>query len=142
MILKIILDTIKSSRISTCLCAQLLHFSIEDMKNDCPVGHLGQNRAFPVIYNILYDLCEPLKILQTMDNVTIIKLSSTWFVLNHLFLKFHCDLILIMNISINLTISFMEHINYLVSTYLFQLLKIMCQDLIFQCATIWCLILL
>ena len=59
---------------------QLLHFSIEDMRNDCPVGHLGQNRAFPVIYNILYDLCEPLKILQTMDNVTIIKPSSTWFV--------------------------------------------------------------
>ena len=114
MILKIILDTIKSSRISTCLCAQLLHFSIEDMKNDCPVGHLGQNRAFPVIYNILYDLCEPLKILQTMDNVTIIKLSSTWFVFESsiawISLRSDFD-----NEYIDITISFMEHINYLVS---------------------------
>ena len=37
----------KTKRVYNCVVA------LKDMRNDCPVGHLGQNRAFPVIYNII-----------------------------------------------------------------------------------------
>ena len=51
----VILVAIKSAMIRECVYVyNCCITTVRDMRNDCPDGHLGQNRAFPVIYNIIW----------------------------------------------------------------------------------------